>query len=134
MGTNDLVKETRADLSSNRRPALYWLSPTITAARAYGLDVLDGVYNNFKDSTATAAMRAWPRAGLRRQDLIIPIRSPAPTRCSRRRAARWHSPKKIIAAFDQPESRGKGVITGATAAWFELICMAEDGAAARVAG
>ena len=50
MGTNDLVKETRADLSGSRRPALYWLSATITAARAYGLDVLDGVYNNFKDT------------------------------------------------------------------------------------
>ena len=31
MGTNDLVKETRADLSANRRPALYWLSATVTA-------------------------------------------------------------------------------------------------------
>src|SRR5262249_18370619 len=49
MGTNDLVKETHADISQSRRPALYWLSATITAARAYGLDVLDGVYNNFKD-------------------------------------------------------------------------------------
>src|SRR5215813_5414322 len=44
LGTNDLVKETRADLSLNRRPALYWLSAAITAARAYNLDVLDGVY------------------------------------------------------------------------------------------
>src|SRR5438046_1119966 len=50
MGTNDLVKETRADLSLNRRPALYWLSATVTAARAFGLDVLDGVYNNFGDA------------------------------------------------------------------------------------
>src|SRR5581483_2729749 len=50
LGTNDLVKETRADLSVNRRPALYWLSAAVTAARAYGLDVLDGVYNNFKDA------------------------------------------------------------------------------------
>src|SRR2546422_1072347 len=33
-----------------RRPALYWLSATVTAARAYGLDVLDGVYNNFRDA------------------------------------------------------------------------------------
>ena len=55
MGTNDLVKETRADLSANRRPALYWLSATVTAARAYGLDVLDGVYNNFKDADGFSA-------------------------------------------------------------------------------
>src|SRR5207344_3113471 len=50
LGLNDLVKETRVDLSVNRRPALYWLSAAVTAARAYGLDVLDGVYNNFKDA------------------------------------------------------------------------------------
>src|SRR4029077_12821934 len=50
MGNNALVKATRGDLSGNRRPALYWLSATVTAARAYGLDVLDGVYNNFKDA------------------------------------------------------------------------------------
>ena len=69
MGTNDLVKETRADLSANRRPALYWLSATVTAARAYGLDVLDGVYNNFKDADGfKPRVRARPRARLRRQD------------------------------------------------------------------
>src|SRR5262249_45206977 len=48
--TNGLVKGPRADLSVNRRPALYWLSAAITAARAYNLDALDGVYNNFKDA------------------------------------------------------------------------------------
>src|SRR5207344_1483357 len=50
LGLNDLVKETRADLSHSRRPALYWLSAALTAARANGLDVLDGVYNNFRDA------------------------------------------------------------------------------------
>ena len=55
MGTNDLVKDSRADLSASRRPALYWLSATVTAARAYGLDVLDGVYNDFRTPKASAA-------------------------------------------------------------------------------
>src|SRR5690606_13964025 len=43
LGTNDLAKETRADLDENRTAALYWLSATVTAARAHGIDVLDGV-------------------------------------------------------------------------------------------
>src|SRR5262245_37729511 len=50
LGTNDLGKETRADLGRDRSPALYWLSAAVIAARAYGLDVLDGVYNDIKDS------------------------------------------------------------------------------------
>ena len=49
LGTNDLVKETRAELDQNRTAALYWLLATVTAAKAYGLNVLDGVYNDFRD-------------------------------------------------------------------------------------
>ncbi|MCG8559916.1 MAG: CoA ester lyase, partial [Hyphomicrobiales bacterium] len=56
MGTNDLVKETRAELTEDRQPVLAWMSACIVAARAYGLDILDGVYNNFRDE-----------AGLRRE-------------------------------------------------------------------
>ena len=42
LGTNDLVKDTRADLSANRRPALYWLSAAVvgtgaTIACSFGL-------------------------------------------------------------------------------------------------
>jgi len=49
MGTNDLIKETGATLDAERTSALYWLSAALTAARAYGLEILDGVYNNFRD-------------------------------------------------------------------------------------
>ena len=113
MGTNDLVKETRADLSSNRRPALYWLSATITAARAYGLDVLDGVYNNFKDVDGYRRECVHGRAlGFDGKTLIHPDQIAAANEVFAPPAAdevAWA--KKIIAAFDLPESRGKGVIT-----------------------
>ena len=42
--------DARRSLGRAAAPPLYWLSPRVTAARAYGLDVLDGVYNNFKDT------------------------------------------------------------------------------------
>jgi citrate lyase subunit beta/citryl-CoA lyase len=112
MGTNDLVKETRADLSSNRRPALYWLSATVTAARAYGLEVLDGVYNDFKDADGFRRECIHGRAlGFDGKTLIHPdqvataneVFAPAETEVALAR--------KIIAAFDQPENKGKGVIT-----------------------
>ncbi|MFA9475595.1 MAG: CoA ester lyase, partial [Filomicrobium sp.] len=49
MGTNDLIKESHARAYEDRFAVVPWLSMTIVAARAYGLDVLDGVYNEFRD-------------------------------------------------------------------------------------
>src|SRR5436190_21965091 len=46
MGTNDLAKETRTKILPRRGAMRLWLMTCIAAARAYGLDVLDGVYNN----------------------------------------------------------------------------------------
>jgi citrate lyase subunit beta/citryl-CoA lyase len=112
MGTNDLVKETRADLSANRRPALYWLSATVTAARAYRLDVLDGVYNTFRDADGLRRECVHSRRlGFDGKTLIHPdqiaianeVFAPPPEEVAFAR--------KIIAAFDRPENKGKGVIT-----------------------
>src|SRR4029077_17018104 len=46
MGTNDLAKDPRARLVPGRAPMLPWLMNCLAAARAYGLDILDGVYND----------------------------------------------------------------------------------------
>ena len=113
LGTNDLVKETRADLSVNRRPALYWLSAALTAARAYGLDVLDGVYNNFKDADGyQPRVRARPRARLRRQDADPPRPGRRRQRGVRPAARpRWRSRARSSPRSRMPENKGKGVIT-----------------------
>jgi citrate lyase subunit beta/citryl-CoA lyase len=112
MGTNDLVKETRADLSSNRRPALYWLSATVTAARAYGLDVLDGVYNNFKDVEGFRRECVHGRAlGFDGKTLIHPDQVAIANEVFAPPEADVAWARKIITAFEQPENTGKGVIT-----------------------
>jgi citrate lyase subunit beta/citryl-CoA lyase len=112
MGTNDLVKETRADLSSSRRPALYWLSATVTAARAYGLDVLDGVYNNFKDADGFHRECVHGRAlGFDGKTLIHPDQVAVANEVFAPPEGEVAWARKIMAAFDQPESKGKGVIT-----------------------
>ena len=49
LGTNDLAKETRAEFNSERTAFLSWISQCVLAARAYNIDVLDGVFNAFKD-------------------------------------------------------------------------------------
>ncbi len=45
-GTNDLAKETGV---SDRRYLTPWLMQLVLAAKAGGLDLLDGVYNDFRD-------------------------------------------------------------------------------------
>ena len=50
IGTNDLVKELRADHVPGRGPLLTSLSMALLAWRESGIAVLDGVYNNVKDA------------------------------------------------------------------------------------
>jgi citrate lyase subunit beta/citryl-CoA lyase len=112
MGTNDLVKDTRAELDGGRTAAMYWLSEAVTAARAYGIEILDGVYNAFKDAEGFRRECLQGRQlGMDGKTLIHPdqiaaaneIFSPADDEVA------WS--RKIIAAFADPENRGKGVIT-----------------------
>ena len=50
MGTNDLVKELYAQHVPGRAPLLTSLSMSLLAARAAGVAILDGVYNDVKDT------------------------------------------------------------------------------------
>jgi citrate lyase subunit beta/citryl-CoA lyase len=50
MGTNDLVKETYAEHVPGRAPLLTALSLSLLAARAAGIAILDGVYNDVKNT------------------------------------------------------------------------------------
>ena len=50
MGTNDLVKELRADHVPGRGPLLTSLQLSLLAAREADIAILDGVYNDVKDA------------------------------------------------------------------------------------
>ena len=111
MGTNDLAKDTRARIVPGRAPMLPWLMTCVAAARAFGIDILDGVYNDLGNAEGFAdECRQARDLGFDGKTLIHPRQieacndafSPAPEEVE---AAR-----KIIAAFDLPENRGKGVI------------------------
>jgi citrate lyase subunit beta/citryl-CoA lyase len=112
MGTNDLIKETRADLAGDRQAALYWLSAAVTAARAYRLDVLDGVYNNFKDGEGLRRECLQGRTlGFDGKTLIHPDQIAAANEVFAPPEAEVEWARKIIAVFEEPENKGKGVIT-----------------------
>lgn len=111
MGLNDLVKETGAALDGERTAALYWLSAALTAARAHGLTILDGVYNNFRDMEGYAKeCRQGRMLGFDGKTLIHPDQIALANEVFSPPPAEVEFARKIIAAFDQPENQGKGVI------------------------
>lgn len=112
MGTNDLLKESRARALHDRFAVVPWLAMTVVAARGYGLDIIDGVYNDFKDEAGFRNECEHGRTlGMDGKTLIHPsqvgpcneIFSPTEEEVA------WS--KTIIRAFDEPENAHKGVIT-----------------------
>ena len=111
MGTNDLAKETRAKIAPGRAAMLPWLMNCVAAARAFGLDILDGVYNNLADAEGFAreCAQAWDM-GFDGKTLIHPNQiNPCNTAFSPSAEDVAHA-KNIIAAFELPENRDKGVV------------------------
>ncbi len=112
IGTNDLVKETRAELDRDRTAALYWLSAIMTAAKAYGLDVLDGVYNDFKDTEGLLReSRQGRQLGMDGKTIIHPGQIAIVNDVFRPSADEIAAAETIIAAFERPENKGRGAIT-----------------------
>jgi citrate lyase subunit beta/citryl-CoA lyase len=111
IGTNDLAKETRARLVPGRAPMLSWLSACVLAAHAYGIDVLDGVYNDIADTAGFAAECAQGRdMGFDGKTLIHPSQVEPCNAAFSPSAEESAQARKIIAAFDRPENHGKGVV------------------------
>jgi citrate lyase subunit beta/citryl-CoA lyase len=50
MGTNDLAEDLQAIRTSDRAALLPHLTHCLLVARSYGMVVIDGVYNKFKDA------------------------------------------------------------------------------------
>ena len=111
VGPNDLVKDTRVTLDANRTAALFWLSSIVTAARAYGIEVLDGVYNNFKDLEGyEAECRHGQMLGMDGKTLIHPSQIELANQIFSPPADEVAWARKVIEVFAQPENQGKGVI------------------------
>lgn len=111
VGLNDLVKETRATLGPDRLEALHWLSSTVTAARAYGIDVLDSVCNDFRDAAKNEREARQGRAlGFTGKSVIHPSQLEIVNAVYGPSSAQIDEARKIVAAFALPDNRGKGVI------------------------
>lgn len=111
-GTNDLAKETGLPLPEGRKTMEYWLASLVLHARAFGIDVVDGVYNDFRDEAGfEAECKAGALLGFDGKTLIHPAQiGPANAGFSPSEAAIAEA-KGMVEAFAQPANAGKGVIS-----------------------
>jgi len=112
MGTNDLAKELHAQRVPSRDPLLGGLYLSLLAARATDKVILDGVFNDIKDEDGLVAeCRQGRQMGFDGKTLIHPGQV-APCNLA-------YSPEpdevelasRIIAAFEEAEREGRGVVT-----------------------
>jgi len=91
---------------------LPWLMTCLAAARAFGLDILDGVYNDLGDSEGFAReCREARDMGFDGKTLIHPGQIEACNAAFAPTAEEIALARQIIAAFELPENRDKGVVT-----------------------
>jgi citrate lyase subunit beta / citryl-CoA lyase len=111
MGTNDLAKDTRAKILAGRAPMNSWLMTCVAAARAFGLDILDGVFNDIAKADGFARECAEARdMGFDGKTLIHPSQVEPCNAAFSPTDAEIDDARRIIAAFDLPENKGRGVV------------------------
>jgi citrate lyase subunit beta/citryl-CoA lyase len=112
MGTNDLAKDTRTRLLPGRAAMLPWMMTALAAARAHGIDILDGVYNNLSDAEGFRAECEQGRdCGFDGKTLIHPDQIAAANEIFAPSVEEVDNARAIVAAFEQPENAGKGAIS-----------------------
>jgi len=111
IGPNDIARETRMRMVKGRGPMLPALSHCVFAARAHGIDILDGVYNDFSDADGFAAECAQARdMGFDGKSLIHPSQIEACNAAFTPDADEISRAREILAAFERPENAGRGAI------------------------
>lgn len=112
IGLNDLRKETGVLPQASRTYLLPWMMQILLCGRAYGLDVLDSVSNDFRDMDAFAAECAQGRAmGFDGKMLIHPAQIEPANQAFGPSPQALAEARKIVEAFADPSADGLGVIS-----------------------
>jgi len=110
VGTNDLVKDLRAQHTKDREPVLTALGIAMLTARAYGLTVLDGVYNDFHNLDGFwFECKQAARMGFDGKTLIHPAQIDSANEAFGPNAEDVLYAERIIAAYHAAKKEGKGV-------------------------
>ena len=111
MGTNDLLHDMRATPMPARENLWPLLTQTIVAARAHGLDIIDGTYNAIGDEAGLATECRQAKAfGFDGKTLIHPGQLATANRVFAPAADEIDAARRIVTAFALPENRGRGAI------------------------
>ncbi len=111
LGTNDLVKAGRVIPAADRAPLVPWFMTAVAAARAFGLAIIDGVYNAIANEEGFQAECRQGRAmGMDGKTLIHPSQIGPCNKIFSPSSEEIDAARKVVAAFDRPENQGKGAI------------------------
>ena len=111
MGTSDLSKDTRVQHTPDRLGFIAALNMCVYAARAYGLQIIDGVQLDLEDDALLqASCQQGRELGFDGKSLIHPRQIEAANRSFGPDAAEIASAKEIIAGFEEAQAQGKGVV------------------------
>jgi len=112
MGTNDLAKELHAQRVPSRQPLMGGLYLALLAARAADKVILDGVFNDIKDEVSFAAECSQGRQmGFDGKTLVHPSQVEPCNLAFSPEADEVELAVRIIAAFEEAEHEGRGVVT-----------------------
>lgn len=111
VGTNDIAKETGVATTNNRFYLMPWLMNIVLAAKHGNVQVLDGVWNDFKNTEGFEAETIHSAAmGFDGKTLIHPSQLEPANRIFSPNPADVARAREIIAAFELAENAQQGVI------------------------
>jgi citrate lyase subunit beta/citryl-CoA lyase len=112
IGSNDLAKEMRCAHTVQRPGLQTGLSMSVMAARAFGLAILDGVFNDVSDADGLATQCAQGvDLGFDGKTVIHPNQLQTTNKAFTPDKAAIAWARTVVSAFDRPENTRQGVLT-----------------------
>jgi len=110
LGPNDIAKSTRARLTPGRPALTAWLSAAVLAARVHGVEIIDGIYNDFKDEAGLRAEAEQGRDfGFDGKMLIHPAQVDIVNSVFAPSEAEVAFARRILETFEAPENVDRSV-------------------------
>ena len=111
IGNNDLAREAGMRVSSSREFLMPWLMMLLLAAKAQGLTILDGVYNDFRDTDGfESECEQGAAMGMDGKTLIHPMQIDPANKAFSPSESEINHAKQIVAEFEKPENAHAGVV------------------------
>lgn len=111
VGSNDLVREAGMPMSKDRTLLIPWMMTLVAAARAHGLQILDGVFNDFADVAGLESeCRQGMAMGMDGKTLIHPSQIAMANEMYAPSSEAITQAQAIVAAFAEPVNAQAGVV------------------------